>query len=149
MQKIWSMSEIRPVPFQPLLPGSDLKRSLEEIREMWMRLLIYAAGKCSGELHARHLGNGCDLLTFVWLLMLHHGLGNAATEVNLLIADDPGLPKLGSVVAAQGGNFGPRPEQPRYAFDFRAPSDAWCKMKASDTRGASFCHSIGRFENAS
>jgi hypothetical protein len=112
-------------PFEPVVlagnGGSDLKRSLEEIREMWMRLLIYAAGKCSGELHARQLGKGGELLTFVWLLMLHHGLGDAATEVNLLTSDDPGLPKLGSVVAAQGGNFGPRPEQPRYAFDFRHP----------------------------
>jgi hypothetical protein len=110
-------------PFEPVLAGrndddSDLKRSLEEIREMWMRLLVYAAGKCSGELHARQLGNGGELITFVWLLMLHHGLGDAATEVKLLTSDDPTLPELGSVVAAEGGNWGPRPEQPRYAFDF-------------------------------
>lgn len=112
-----SASPFEPDPATPFEP--DLKQSLEEIREMWMRLLVYAAGKCSGELHARQLGKGGELLTFVWLLMLHHGLGDAATEVNLLTSDHPGLPKLGSVVAGQGGNFGPRPEQPRYAFDFR------------------------------
>jgi hypothetical protein len=124
-------------PFEPVLPGNEsgLERSLKEIREMWMRLLLYAASKCSGELHARQLGNGCELLTFVWLLMLHHGLGDAATEVNLLTSDDPTLPKLGSVVAAEGSSFGPRPEQPRYAFDFRQgfPFPTGSKVKARDT----------------
>jgi hypothetical protein len=91
-----SASPFEPDPASPFEP--DLKQSLEEIREMWMRLLVYAASKCSGELHARHLGigNGCELLTFVWLLMLHHGLGNAATEVNLLTSsNDPSLPSQG------------------------------------------------------
>jgi hypothetical protein len=52
-------SQIRPVPSNPVVlagnDGSDLKRSPEEIREMWMRLLIYAAGKCSGELQRGNL----------------------------------------------------------------------------------------------
>uniref|UniRef100_A0A0D9Y3Q2 DUF4220 domain-containing protein n=1 Tax=Oryza glumipatula TaxID=40148 RepID=A0A0D9Y3Q2_9ORYZ len=105
-------------PFELALSESDLMRSLEEIKEMWTRMLVYAAGKCSGELCARQLGDGPELLTFVWLLMIHHGLGDAATEVKLLTSDDPSLPELGAVVAASGSNWGPRPEQPRYAFNF-------------------------------
>ncbi|KAF8669933.1 hypothetical protein HU200_051115 [Digitaria exilis] len=107
-------------PFEPVGESeADLKQSLEEIREMWMRLLVYAAGKCSGEQHARQLSKGGELLTFVWLLILHHGLGDAATEVKLLTSDDPNIAELGSVVAAEGADFARRPEEPRYAFDFR------------------------------
>uniref|UniRef100_A0A0E0JEI3 DUF4220 domain-containing protein n=1 Tax=Oryza punctata TaxID=4537 RepID=A0A0E0JEI3_ORYPU len=74
------------------LPSSEPKArkngsSLEEIKEMWTRMLVYA------------LGEGLELLTFVWLLMIHHGLGDAATEVKLLTSDDPSLPELGDVVA--------------------------------------------------
>lgn len=105
-------------PFEPAIESKeDLKLSLEEIKEMWTRMLVYAAGKCSRELYARQLGVGFELITFVWLLMIHHGLGDAATEVKLLTSDDPSLPELGSLVT-DGGNWGPRREQPRYAFNF-------------------------------
>uniref|UniRef100_J3KWP1 DUF4220 domain-containing protein n=1 Tax=Oryza brachyantha TaxID=4533 RepID=J3KWP1_ORYBR len=106
-------------PFEPALENeAGLELSLQEIKEMWTRLLVYAAGKCSGELHARRLADGLELLTFVWLLMIHHGLGDAATEVKLLTSDDPSLPEMGSLVADGGSNWGPRGEEPRYAFNF-------------------------------
>uniref|UniRef100_A0A0E0JEI0 DUF4220 domain-containing protein n=1 Tax=Oryza punctata TaxID=4537 RepID=A0A0E0JEI0_ORYPU len=102
----------------PFDSEEDLNQSLEEIKEMWTRMLVYAAGKCGGELHARQLGDELELLTFVWLLMIHHGLGDAATEVKLLTSDDPRLPELGSLVADGGSNWRPWREQPRYAFNF-------------------------------
>jgi hypothetical protein len=68
---------------------------------MWLRLLMYAAGKCRGELHAQQLGKGGELITFVWLLMLHHGLGDVATELCLLTSDDPDIPKPGSILSVQ------------------------------------------------
>lgn len=75
-------SHLRPVPVDNM---HDLELSLAEIKEVWMRLLAYAAGKCRAELHARQLGNGGELLTFVWLLMVHHDLGDVASrELNLL-----------------------------------------------------------------
>uniref|UniRef100_A0A0E0JEI2 Uncharacterized protein n=1 Tax=Oryza punctata TaxID=4537 RepID=A0A0E0JEI2_ORYPU len=86
-------------PFELAQSKEERKLSLEEIKEMWTRMLVYAAGKCSGELYARQLGDGLELLTFVWLLMIRHGLGDAATEVKLLTSDDPSLPELWDVVA--------------------------------------------------
>lgn len=96
-----------------------LKQSLEQIREMWVRLLIYAAGKCPGEVHARQLGNGGELLTFVWLLLLHHGHGDAAREIKLLTSDDGSVPELGSLVSAEKSRWVQKSDQPQYAFDFR------------------------------
>ncbi|CAO2164449.1 unnamed protein product [Urochloa humidicola] len=108
-------------PFEPAQQEQDesaLKRSLEEIKEVWVRLLIYSAGKCRGELHAQQLGNGQELLTFVWLLMVHHGLGDVATELSLLKSDDPVAPEPGSLISVKS-YWSLRPELPRYAFDFR------------------------------
>uniref|UniRef100_A0A0E0L011 DUF4220 domain-containing protein n=1 Tax=Oryza punctata TaxID=4537 RepID=A0A0E0L011_ORYPU len=51
---------------------------LKVVKETWIALLIYAASKSRGELHARRLGDGGELLTFIWLLLAHHSLGNAA-----------------------------------------------------------------------
>jgi hypothetical protein len=51
---------------------------LKLVKETWILLLIYAASKSRGELHARRLDNGSELLTFIWLLLVHHGLGNVA-----------------------------------------------------------------------
>jgi hypothetical protein len=98
--------------------NEDLIPSLENIREIWIRLLFYAAGKCGGELHARQLGNGGELLSFVWLLMLHRNLGDAATEYKLLLSAGD-LPVPGFLVAAEGNNWVQRLDQPLYAFDFR------------------------------
>ncbi|KAG0529268.1 hypothetical protein BDA96_05G083800 [Sorghum bicolor] len=74
-------------PFEPEPEENepfDLVQSLENVKEIWLRLLVYAAGKCHRELHARQLSKGGELITFVWLLMVHHGLGDVATEICLL-----------------------------------------------------------------
>ncbi|TVU31434.1 hypothetical protein EJB05_23118, partial [Eragrostis curvula] len=62
--------------------------TLMEIRDMWMRLLIYAAGKCQVELHAQQLGRGGELLTFVWLLMAHYSIGDVGHQVGLISRSD-------------------------------------------------------------
>lgn len=64
------------------------RATLMEIRDMWMRLLIYAAGKCQVELHAQQLGRGGELLTFVWLLMAHHDIGDVAHQVDLITSSE-------------------------------------------------------------
>ncbi|KAF7097834.1 hypothetical protein CFC21_099619 [Triticum aestivum] len=62
--------------------------TLTEIQDMWMRLLLYAAGKCPVELHAQQLGRGGELLTLVWLLMAHNGIGNVGHQVELITNDE-------------------------------------------------------------
>ncbi|KAF7019555.1 unnamed protein product [Triticum aestivum] len=92
--------------------------SLEEIKEVWARLLIYAAGKCPMELHARQLGNEVELLTVVGYLMMHHCLGDVGRELKLLapLLGDT-RERLVSVHENESMNMIP-PEEPLYAFEF-------------------------------
>uniref|UniRef100_A0A0E0LSI7 DUF4220 domain-containing protein n=1 Tax=Oryza punctata TaxID=4537 RepID=A0A0E0LSI7_ORYPU len=48
----------------------DRDEVLKELRDIWVRLLIYAASKSRPEAHV------AQLLTFVWLLMAHCSLGD-------------------------------------------------------------------------
>lgn len=64
------------------------RETLVEIQDMWMRLLLYSAGKCPVELHAQQLGRGGELLTFVWLLMAHYGIGDVGQRVELITDDE-------------------------------------------------------------
>uniref|UniRef100_A0A0E0AA32 DUF4220 domain-containing protein n=1 Tax=Oryza glumipatula TaxID=40148 RepID=A0A0E0AA32_9ORYZ len=54
-------------------PNED---TLQEIRDLWLRLLLYAAGKSRGDTHAAQLAVGGELLTFAWLLMAHLEIGD-------------------------------------------------------------------------
>jgi hypothetical protein len=64
------------------------RETLVEIQDMWMRLLLYSAGKCPVELHAQQLGRGGELFTFVWLLMAHYGIGDVGQRVELITNDE-------------------------------------------------------------
>jgi len=57
-----------------------------EIKEIWMRLLVYAAGKSRAESHTKQMSKGGgELLTFVWLLMgAHYQLGDVARTLDLV-----------------------------------------------------------------
>ncbi|OEL32603.1 hypothetical protein BAE44_0006378 [Dichanthelium oligosanthes] len=52
------------------------KEALEEIKDVWVRLIIYAAAKSQPEIHAAQLARGGEPLTFVWLQLAHYNCGD-------------------------------------------------------------------------
>jgi hypothetical protein len=44
------------------------------IQGVWVEMLCFSAGRCRGYLHAKALGTGGELLTYIWLLMSHMGM---------------------------------------------------------------------------
>ncbi|THU46994.1 hypothetical protein C4D60_Mb09t10820 [Musa balbisiana] len=45
------------------------------ISAVWVEMLCYAASNCNSYAHAKQLSQGGELLTHVWLLMAHMGIG--------------------------------------------------------------------------
>ncbi|KAF0909101.1 hypothetical protein E2562_031357 [Oryza meyeriana var. granulata] len=65
------------------------EEALEEMVDMWTRLLVYSAGKSQGPMHAAALACGGELITFVWMLMVKAGLGDSQAK-RILIANSAG-----------------------------------------------------------
>ncbi|CAN6373244.1 unnamed protein product [Urochloa humidicola] len=59
-----------------LLTLEDDETRWSLITSVWVEMLCYASGKCSGNSHARQLSQGGELLTVVWFLMAHFGVGD-------------------------------------------------------------------------
>ncbi|KAH6784845.1 hypothetical protein C2S52_009804 [Perilla frutescens var. hirtella] len=66
--------------FDACILANDLKKLSEDKRwemmsRVWVELLSYGASRCRASDHARQLSHGGEFITFVWLLMVHFGLG--------------------------------------------------------------------------
>ncbi len=48
--------------------------------QVWVELMSYAAINCRPNVHAQQPSRGGELLTFIWLLMNHLGLGTQFYE---------------------------------------------------------------------
>lgn len=84
----------------------SFQETLAAIRDVWVRLLFYAAGKSRADVHAEQLGRGGQLLTLVWLWMCHYSLGDVGHAIDLYVP--------------AGRSEGQTIEGSRYsAFDFR------------------------------
>jgi hypothetical protein len=54
----------------------DGQKRWKLMSEVWVELLSYAASHCRANSHAAQLSKGGELITFVWLLMAHFGIGD-------------------------------------------------------------------------
>ncbi|THU63268.1 hypothetical protein C4D60_Mb01t13950 [Musa balbisiana] len=51
------------------------QRRWKVVSAVWVEMLCYAASNCRGYFHAKQLSAGGELLTMVWFLMAHLGIG--------------------------------------------------------------------------
>lgn len=71
------------VLFDGSMLANELKRLEEDEKEdkweiiskVWVELMSYAASHCDAKTHAQQVTKGGEVISFVWLLMAHFGLG--------------------------------------------------------------------------
>ncbi|WVZ95088.1 hypothetical protein U9M48_040893, partial [Paspalum notatum var. saurae] len=59
---------------------TDEETRWKVIKDVWVEMLCFSAGRCRGYLHAKSIGSGGEYLNFVSLLMSHAGLETFAEK---------------------------------------------------------------------
>uniref|UniRef100_A0A0E0LR67 DUF4220 domain-containing protein n=1 Tax=Oryza punctata TaxID=4537 RepID=A0A0E0LR67_ORYPU len=59
---------------QDLRGLGDEQKMWDVIKDVWVEMLCFSAGRCRGYLHAKSLGTGVEYLSYVWLLLSHAGM---------------------------------------------------------------------------
>lgn len=57
------------------LEDDEKEDKWEIISKVWVELISYAASHCDAKTHAQQVTKGGEVISFVWLLMAHFGLG--------------------------------------------------------------------------
>ncbi|XBI83397.1 hypothetical protein VPH35_091912 [Triticum aestivum] len=62
----WKISKV--------LLALDDKKMWEVIEGVWVEMLCFSASRCRGFLHAKSMGTGIELLTYIWFLLSRMGM---------------------------------------------------------------------------
>lgn len=94
---------------RPLEDGADIKRALlsnacklakalmelydegerwNVVQEVWVEMLCYSAGRCSGYVHAKSMSEGPELLSHVWFVLSFMGMETIADRFQKLEPQD-------------------------------------------------------------
>ncbi|KAL6601570.1 hypothetical protein ACP70R_044790 [Stipagrostis hirtigluma subsp. patula] len=74
IQDAWALSE-------RLLEMNDGEKMWKVIEGVWVEMLCFSAGRCRGYLHGKSLGDGGELLNYVWLLLSYMGMETLAEKL--------------------------------------------------------------------
>ncbi|KAG8086782.1 hypothetical protein GUJ93_ZPchr0010g10976 [Zizania palustris] len=69
-QDAWLLSQ----QLKGLAGGDGGGRMWDVVRDVWVEMLCFSAGRCRGYLHAKSLGSGAEYLSLVCLLLAHAGM---------------------------------------------------------------------------
>ncbi|PUZ46570.1 hypothetical protein GQ55_7G089100 [Panicum hallii var. hallii] len=75
-----TLNRVYEAPSAKLSSTQQRVEILKDLRAVWVRILMYAAGRSRPEVHAALLARGGELLTFVWILMAHYHMGNSTSR---------------------------------------------------------------------
>jgi hypothetical protein len=77
LQEAWSLAQ----ELTEVIGKEDKVKMWRVIRGVWVEMLCFSAGRCSGHLHAKALGTGGEFLSYVWVLREFMGMENLAHTV--------------------------------------------------------------------
>lgn len=117
-----TLNKVYEAPSAKLSSNEHRVEILKDLRAVWVRILMYAAGRSRPEVHAALLARGGELLTFVWILMTHYHMGDSTSRLFEFTQPSARFPAGGGI----------RSTEPFYAFDLaRTHGDIYSKRSST------------------